>query len=484
MNDPIQSDALELRHKLPSGLIHDLRSPLNQIIGYSEMLMEQAQESGNVGQTPDLEKVRAAGHRLLTLIETNLVATEGVSGAPQALLIAPPDSPTAPDLQLLSSGVSQGLILVVDDDLSNLDMLSRRLEFQGHEVARARSGQEALDMMHARVFDLVLLDIMMPDMDGYEVLAKLKADELLQHVPVIVISALNELNAVVRCIEMGAADHLSKPIDSTRLKARISACLDKKRGHDREALLFDQLRQSHERLQALERQREDLTRMVVHDLRTPLTSVIAAMQTMEMVGDLNPLQKEVVDIAISGSGALLSMINDLLDFEKMESSDMKLDYSALSVADLIASAVAQVAPLAEQKQLKLLQKIAADLPPFEGDEDKLRRTLVNLLGNAIKFTPPGGHVTVEAYRSQEGNSVEFSVQDNGEGIPEEAFGRIFEKFGQVESRQGGRTMSTGLGLTFCKLAIESHGGHIRVESEPGQGSTFSFTVPLPLMDKA
>jgi signal transduction histidine kinase len=114
---------------------------------------------------------------------------------------------------------------------------------------------------------------------------------------------------------------------------------------------------------------------------------------------------------------------------------------------------------------------------LRGDENKLRRTLVNLLGNAIKFTPSGGTVTIGVRHSREGPSVVFSISDTGEGIPAEAFGRIFEKFGQVQSRQGGRIMSTGLGLTFCKLAVEAHGGQIAVESVPGQGSTFCFTIP-------
>jgi signal transduction histidine kinase len=172
------------------------------------------------------------------------------------------------------------------------------------------------------------------------------------------------------------------------------------------------------------------------------------------------------------------MINDLLDVEKMECGSMPLDYAVLLAPELVASAVGQVAPLAKSQQLTIVRQIVADLPPFSGDEDKLRRTLVNLLGNAIKFTPRGGTVTVDARLSAEMRSVAFSVSDTGEGIPAEAFARIFEKFGQVELREAGRTMSTGLGLTFCKLAVEAHGGHIGVTSVPGHGSAFSFTLPL------
>ena len=253
---------------------------------------------------------------------------------------------------------------------------------------------------------------------------------------------------------------------------------ERRRVRDLELRFTSELQESYRRLQELEKLRDDLTHMIIHDLRTPLTSVIAGMQTLEVVGDLNEGQREMMGIAVVGGETLLGMINDLLDVEKLESGTMALDYAALSVAGLVDAALGQVASLAESERLTLVRRVGPDLPPLRGDENKLRRTLVNLLGNAIKFTPAGGSVTVEACRGDGGRSVVFSVSDTGEGIPPEAFGRIFEKFGQVASRRGGRTMSTGLGLTFCKLAVEAHGGHITVESAPSQGSVFRFTIPL------
>jgi signal transduction histidine kinase len=253
---------------------------------------------------------------------------------------------------------------------------------------------------------------------------------------------------------------------------------ERRRIHDLELRFTAELQESYRRLQELETLRDDLTRMIIHDLRTPLTSVITGIETIAVIGDLNEGQREMMSIALNGGETLLGMINDLLDVEKLESGSMPLEYTVLSVSELVASAVSQVASLAQSKPLTLVQQIAPDLPPLRGDEDKLRRTLVNLLGNAIKFTPSGGTVTITARQSEDEQAMVFSVCDTGEGIPPEAFGRIFEKFGQVESRQGGRTMSTGLGLTFCKLAVEAHGGEIGVESVPGDGSTFCFTIPL------
>ncbi|MGI8924328.1 MAG: response regulator [Fimbriimonadales bacterium] len=473
------------RHLLPSQLVHDLRTPLNQIVGYSEMLADQAREVGQEKFVPDLERVRGAGMRMLEIINDNFAAI--TEPAPSPL-----DAPQGTDEEasrkqftaeppVVEPGPSEavGSVLVVDDEEGNRDVLSRLLEKQGYTVANAENGRQALEMLGADAYDMVLLDIMMPELDGYEVLGRLKADEHLRNIPVIMVSALSEMESVARCIEMGAEDYLPKPFNSTLLKARISACLEKKRGRDREVQLFQQLQQNYERLQELEGLRDDLTHMIIHDLRTPLTSILAAIQTLDVVGEVNQAQREVMEIAVTGADALLATINGLLDVEKLESGAMDLDYSLLSLPDLIASAIAQITPLAEVKGLTLVQEIAPDLPWLQADENKLQRVLVNLLGNAIKFTPSGGSVSLLVRQREEAQSVEFSVRDTGEGIPSDAFERIFEKFGQVESRQSGRTLSTGLGLAFCKLAVEAHGGHIQVESAPGLGSTFSFTIPLP-----
>ncbi|MGI4791635.1 MAG: PAS domain-containing sensor histidine kinase [Janthinobacterium lividum] len=256
---------------------------------------------------------------------------------------------------------------------------------------------------------------------------------------------------------------------------------ERRRVHNLEIQFTEDLQESYRRLQEVEKLRDDLKNMIVHDLRTPLTSVITGMQTLTMIGELDADQAEMVGIAISGGELLLGMINDLLEVEKMEAGSMQLDYKMLDAAVLVQSAVDQVASLVNAEKLTVVQQIAAGLPPFRGDETKLRRVLVNLLGNAIKFTPTGGTLTITAELDTAGLDVDqhlflFSVRDTGEGIPTEAFGHIFEKFGQVASRHGGRTMSTGLGLTFCKLAVEAHGGQISVESTAGAGSTFRFTV--------
>jgi signal transduction histidine kinase len=228
-----------------------------------------------------------------------------------------------------------------------------------------------------------------------------------------------------------------------------------------------------EKMRNLDKIKNDLTHMIVHDLRTPLTSLLSGLQTLEPV----EADREILEISIAGGHTLLGMINDLLDVSKMEEGLLTLDKSTFEFKDIVKEGFRQIEWLAEEKGLQLYAEISPELDAVHADADKVRRVIVNLLGNAVKFTPPGGHVTVSAFSDPIKDEVVVSVSDTGEGIPKEAFARIFEKFEQVETRTAGKAMSTGLGLTFCKLAIEAHGGRIWVESEPEQGSTFLFTLP-------
>ena len=223
--------------------------------------------------------------------------------------------------------------------------------------------------------------------------------------------------------------------------------------------------------------RDDLTGMIVHDLRTPLTALLSGLQALRFVGGRQPAEQEILDNAIGGGETLLGMVNDLLDIGKWESGSLVLDRQSLQPADVIEYALAQTAPLARRNGLRVARNLPPGLPTIEGDRDLLRRSLTNLLGNAVKFTPRGGIVTVSASFEPAEGAVVFVVGDTGEGIPAHQVRRIFDKFGQVESRKAGRKMSTGLGLTFCKLVAEAHGGRIWVESRLGKGSRFLFTIP-------
>ena len=265
-------------------LRHDLRTPLNQILGYSELLLEETGDAGHTAYAPDLEIIRGAAKTLLNLINENLtderltLAGEIVGSGPAAA--SPPA--TSPSRESAASPASQspptaadapadvpGHILIVDDNEGNRDMLARQLVRQGHTVASAVDGRDALARLRAAPFDLVLLDMMMPVLDGYGTLREIKDDPALRHLPVIMISALDELGSVVRCIERGAEDYLPKPFNPVLLRARIGAGLEKKRFRDQERLYVKTIEETQARLQAELTEAENYIRSI---LPPPITA--------------------------------------------------------------------------------------------------------------------------------------------------------------------------------------------------------------------
>jgi signal transduction histidine kinase len=275
------------------------------------------------------------------------------------------------------------------------------------------------------------------------------------------------------------------------------------------------LEQAYRDLQRANDMRDSLTAMLVHDLRTPLTTMIGSLEMLK--GDQGDaldaeLRHEMIGMSTQGGYRLLGLVNQLLDISKMEAGQMNVRRETLSIPDVVGEALNQVMRLDLGEAHRITRVLPPDLPPLQADRDLLVRVLVNLLGNALKFTPADGTITVGARtvgtredgkrepqsdvdplerglreeepiqnpksKIQNQEAIVFFVRDTGEGIPRDEIDRIFDKFAQAESRKAGHKMSTGLGLTFCKLAVEAHGGRIWVESEPGRGSTFSFSIPV------
>lgn len=378
-------------------------------------------------------------------------------------------------------------ILVVDDEPSIDRLYTQRFR---HEIASgewkfifAHDGLEALQKLRETPDVAVLLvDLNMPQMDGLTFLGELAKLHLAGKA--VVVSAYGDMKNIRAAMNRGAFDFLCKPVDFQDVETTIRKTLQQVQ-EIRQSRRAEEYRQAKEaaehdlkQLEKLEILRDDLTQMIVHDMRTPMTSFIGGLEVMQMWGDLSVRQRNCLTISLRGGTALVAMINDLLDVSKMEAGLLRLNLQEVHLEELIAVVLEQVVQLGEQCGLQLQTKIAPDLPTLHADADKLQRTLMNLFSNSIKFTPAGGEITLSVKQSDDGKSIVFVVTDTGYGVPEEERERIFDKYSQVERFKQDKMVSSGLGLTFCKMVAEAHGGCIWVESEAGEGSMFFLTLPL------
>lgn len=372
-------------------------------------------------------------------------------------------------MQTLSEDAVIANILIVDDTPANLEVLGGMLKEHGYKVRQATSGEMALRTARNNAPELILLDIMMPGMDGFEVCRQLKADVMLRDIPVIFISALSETMDKVKAFGVGGVDFVTKPFQFEEVEARVATHLALRR---QQRLLEER----NTELRRLEELRDNLTHMIVHDMRTPLTGIYGFLQTLEVLegASLSDDGREFIARALASTESLVQMVSSLLDVSKMEAGEMRLNRETCRLEIVAREVLGKFGFIRENRSVTL---IAPDAPMLlEADEELLSRILQNLVSNALKYTPDGGSIIVALHA--EADCVRVTVSDNGPGIPAEYREKIFEKFGQVEARQQRRKFSTGLGLTFCKLAVEAHGGTIGVESEVGAGSTFWFEIPL------
>ncbi len=370
-------------------------------------------------------------------------------------------------------------VLVVDDEELNVRFLSTFLTRKGFTVDVAQRGTEALDKIKEVMPDVVLLDVMMPDMDGFEVCRVLRQNPATHLLPIIMVTALHSIEDEVRALEVGADDFLPKPINNLELMARLRSLLRIKNLHDQLKESKQELEIKNKELIELQGFRDSLTQMIIHDLKNPLTGIMGCTEILMMMSDtLNEKQMTIVKKLDESATTMLRMITDMLDISRMEENKVKLKKQVFSIREIFEASLSEFAFLMDKNRIKGIIEMEASVPPIEADRDMIQRVVANLLHNAIKHSLKDQNVILRASHDPEQHRINISVKDSGEGIAPEYHEKIFEKFAQADLKKLGLKTDRGLGLTFCKLAVEAHGGKIWVESNVGTGSEFKFFIPL------
>ncbi len=367
-------------------------------------------------------------------------------------------------------------ILAVDDIQMNLDLISLVLDSPDCTVVTATNGKAAVQKAKANYFDLILLDVMMPEMDGFEVCKILKDYPATKDIPVVFLTAINDPENISKAFQFGAVDYISKPFSKEELKARVQLHISLKR-------TFDELtRTKKEAIAATEAKALFLANMS-HEIRTPMNGIVGMVDILKQT-DLTPVQDEYLSIIESSGENLLTIINDILDYSKIEAGGIELEHIPFKLNFELNSVVNMLKIMADKKGLFLKLDIDEMTPDvLVGDPVRLKQIIINLVNNAIKFTEKGGvSISVEPQKLNGKNAViiQFKISDTGIGISEEGKNRLFQSFSQVDKSTTRKFGGTGLGLAISKSLSEMMGGEIGVESVVGKGSTFWFTASFEM----
>ena len=371
------------------------------------------------------------------------------------------------------------LILIADDVPANVELLIDQLHTLGYRTVTAQDGPSAVAACFEHRPELAILDVSMPAGDlgvddrstGFEVCRRIKRDARSARIPVIFVTALNDTTDRVKAIEAGGDDFLTKPHNRMVLGARVRSLLKLKAA-------TDALEDSYRKLRELEKVRDDLMKMIVHDLKPPQTSIIA---TLEMLadGDLGAVtgsQQDALRDTENKAQELLRLIEDLLEVARIEETSISLDLEPLDPGSLVHEIMNDWTLRLQQERASTTIEVAPDVPPFPGDRSLLKRVFGNLIQNSLIHSSTAVELRIFARTDPRG--VLFTVADNGPGIPPQYHEVIFHKFERVKTPNVPRVRSSGLGLAFCRLVVEAHGGRIWVQSAEGAGSAFHILFPV------
>lgn len=380
-------------------------------------------------------------------------------------------------------------ILIVDDMPNNLRLLSQMLSEQGYKVRKALNGNWALRAVQSMPPDLILLDIQMPDLDGYEVCRQIKANQKTRDIPVIFISALDEAMDKVLAFEVGGMDYITKPFQIQEVLARVNSHLNLQR-------LQQQLKQQNTQLQQeiLERQKAESSlrvflHAVSHDLRNPVTGMSMVLKNLLQSGSADDrentiaISRGVLERMSTSCDRQLNLINSLLETQKQEVWGGSLQCEPITLHQFVETLVADWKPMLQRNQATLMHQVPPDLPAVRADRNQLWRVFENLLANALKHNPPGLNLLLKAEVCPEDSAfLRCTLTDDGVGMKPEECAKLFQPYTRGETAR--RRVGLGLGLYLCLQIVTAHGGDIGANSSPGAGTTFWFTLPLEKNSKS
>jgi len=370
------------------------------------------------------------------------------------------------------------LILVVDDDPVVRSLMRATLERDGFVVIEAGDGVEGCRLYEEHRPDLLLVDLVMPHMDGYELCRVLRSRPESVYVPIVVATSLDDLPSIARAYDAGATDFIPKPLNWLVLNHRVRYILRASRALEEVRRNQERLIAAKEAAEAANRAKSEFLANMSHELRTPLNAIIgfSGMLSDRMFGPLGEKYVEYANIIGDSGRHLLAIITDILDVAKADAERLLLAEERVEIGEVVELSSKIVEDMARRAQIEFISEVAKPLPPMMADPAKLTQILVNLLSNAVKFTPPGGKVRLKVERRVH-RGITFRVEDTGLGMSADQIPIAMAPFGQISNSMTRQHDGVGLGLPLTKRLVELHGGTIEIDSEPGKGTIASVYLP-------
>lgn len=374
------------------------------------------------------------------------------------------------------------IILIVDDVPRNIQILAKILYDEGYDIMMSESGQTALDMINENMPDLILLDIMMPDIDGFEVCKTLKSNTRTKHIPIIFITARTDSASIVKGFEIGGADYLTKPVNMAEMKARVKHQILLK-------LANDKISEYNKELKQLLEDKDELLGIAAHDMKTPLNSILgfSSLITEEIDSDvnnndtfnkINRFARNISDI----SKFMSKNINDLLNNQILEKGQIVLNKKRTNITNIVINSIKMNETWIKSKNINICISNFEDVFAYV-DEDKFINIVQNLVSNAIKYSPKGKSIYLGlSYSDSTNNFIRFSVKDEGEGISKNDYDKLFTKFSKLSAKPTAGESSTGLGLSIVKKLTELHNGNIFLNKAYKDGAEFILDIPDELKE--